>query len=1072
MPMFRKNWLLCLCILPGSVLALPQGATVTSGSASLDTAGNQLTVQQHSERVAIHYDSFDINAAETVRFVQPGRDSVALNRVLGPDASVIAGRLQANGQVFLINPNGVLFSPGANVDVGGLLATSLNLADEDFVAGDYRFAADGEAGDLLNQGHLRALPQGYVVLLANHVTNQGTIDAPGGQVAMVSADQVLVQIGGSEVAIETNTASWQGLVENEGSIQADGGLVLLKADTASDLYRTVVANEGHIQAQRLEERDGEIWLVGSDAGDVWQSGELDVSAGESSPGAGGRIEIRGHRVAHTGQSDANGYGGTERADGGSVQLYADEKVVLTDASALHADGAGKGDGGTVKVFSPDTALFRADADISARAGSEGGDGGFVDVSGWQQVEAAGRVDVSAPAGETGTFLIDPFDITIAGADTSGSFDGGSPDNTWTPAATGSTIDSATITANLATANVIIQTAGGGGAEAGNITVNNIIDLDGSNGNQLSLVADGALTLNADIADQNTLTTDDTNLVFTASGGFTVTPGVQVDAGGGTIAITSSANVDLSGIRTTSADAAAVSVIANGTISGNGAGVDIEAVNGTLLLNGVAGINSVDTQVAAMTLAGSGNAGVSETDDLALTVTGAFNNLAVTAGGDLTLADAPVTAAGTLSLAAADIADSDRALVLNAPDLVLSTSLANGDTLVDTTATTASVTTSGAGEFSLNKTDAGNLSLGTLSVAAGSFAATLANGQLTLPAAVTVPGVLSVSASDLVVSSISSQDLLLDLSGGAADLAINTTVERADISVTGRGLQITEADGLELADLNADGVALNADNGDLTVTVDAGNLAVNADLLASDTVADGTRTGLIDLSVNGGNFSAGSAGAVQVISTNTLDQGAAGGLGAGAGNQTAIRIRQLDASDQSAAFTLGNGRGSDVLIQAEGGDILMDAAGGASLSTGNTRPLQINSDVTITAFNNAADPANGVVTVEGINNSGTLLARTGRSVTLTGVSANPFDPGGNDNSPGVSDGTNDVLDTPDADGGPQDLTPGDIKTPLDLLFSDVFGDCTRNNERREPSCEVESALKRFMGSLLIGGELPE
>ncbi len=169
----------------GLAMATPQGGVVSAGSANITQVPGQMTITQTTPHVAIQWQSFGIEAGQSVQFVQPGRSAVALNRVTGADPSAILGRLSANGQVFLVNPNGILFGPGASVDVGGLVASTLNISDGDFMAGRYRFSGAG-ATELVNQGALQAANGGYVVLLGARVNNQGTVQAPHGSVAMAA----------------------------------------------------------------------------------------------------------------------------------------------------------------------------------------------------------------------------------------------------------------------------------------------------------------------------------------------------------------------------------------------------------------------------------------------------------------------------------------------------------------------------------------------------------------------------------------------------------------------------------------------------------------------------------------------------------------------------------------------------------------------------------------------------------------------------------------------------------------------------------------------------------------------
>ncbi|MBC7858577.1 MAG: filamentous hemagglutinin N-terminal domain-containing protein, partial [Burkholderiaceae bacterium] len=160
--------------------AAPQGGTVAAGSATIVSGAGVTTINQSSQKAALNWQSFNIGLGETVRFVQPGSDAVALNRVTGGDASSILGRLSANGKVFLVNPNGILFGRDASVNVGALVASSLNLGDADFMAGRYAFAGEGR-GAVVNQGAIAA-DGGFVALLGAEVRNDGAISARLGTV--------------------------------------------------------------------------------------------------------------------------------------------------------------------------------------------------------------------------------------------------------------------------------------------------------------------------------------------------------------------------------------------------------------------------------------------------------------------------------------------------------------------------------------------------------------------------------------------------------------------------------------------------------------------------------------------------------------------------------------------------------------------------------------------------------------------------------------------------------------------------------------------------------------------------
>src|SRR5688572_2481232 len=150
--------------------ALPTGGQVVGGQAGISQSGAAMRIDQSSARAAIDWQSFNIGAGASVTFNQPSSSAIALNRVLGSSGSEIYGRLSANGQVFLINPNGVLFGRSAQVDVGGLVASTLGMSADEFMLGRYSLRGQGAAGSVVNQGTIRA-PDGSVALVAPNVTN-------------------------------------------------------------------------------------------------------------------------------------------------------------------------------------------------------------------------------------------------------------------------------------------------------------------------------------------------------------------------------------------------------------------------------------------------------------------------------------------------------------------------------------------------------------------------------------------------------------------------------------------------------------------------------------------------------------------------------------------------------------------------------------------------------------------------------------------------------------------------------------------------------------------------------------
>ncbi len=346
---------------------LPAGGQVAAGSVSIRQNLGVMDIVQSSQRAAVNWQSFDVGSGARVNFSQPQASSVILNRVLGSTPSQIFGQINANGQVFLSNPNGVYFAPGSSVDVGALAATTHKISDADFMAGNYLLERQGATGSVVNQGTLSAQYGGYIALLAPEVRNQGVVLAKMGTVALAAGERYQLQIGseGRLSNIVVTPATIAALVDNGNAVEAPGGLIILSAQAANRLQAGVVKNSGVLNATGLVSEGGTIRLVASDR--IETTGRIAADAAPNSAGQGGRIAL------------------------------------VTDLTNL----AGRADiaGG-----------------LSARGGSLGGDGGFIETSAANLVIADGaQVNTSAPQGKFGTWLLDPTDFTIssgAGASTS------------------------------------------------------------------------------------------------------------------------------------------------------------------------------------------------------------------------------------------------------------------------------------------------------------------------------------------------------------------------------------------------------------------------------------------------------------------------------------------------------------------------------------------------------------------------------------------------------------------------------------------------------------------------------
>lgn len=299
-----------------TVDAMPEGGVIRSGAGDVSQNGKEMTIRQDSGRLAMDWTNFNVGKDETVRFQQPGKDALALNRVTGNQQSVIDGSLLSNGHVLLVNPNGVVIGKNASIDVGGLVASTANVKDnfmKDFGNSTGSFNLGGVSdGKIINEGTINA-EGGLVALHAAKVENSGTITSNGGSVLMAAADTLTLTPdtdGKLNFTVDGKVAEASAL--NKGAITADGGTIVMTADSASDVMSTVVNNEGTLQARTLRKNEkGQILLEGNDKGQVEVSGTLDAS-GEGVGQDAGNIKVIGQKtIVHDGtnllaKGDVNG----------------------------------------------------------------------------------------------------------------------------------------------------------------------------------------------------------------------------------------------------------------------------------------------------------------------------------------------------------------------------------------------------------------------------------------------------------------------------------------------------------------------------------------------------------------------------------------------------------------------------------------------------------------------------------------------------------------------------------------------------------------------------------------------
>ncbi|MGD9689201.1 MAG: filamentous hemagglutinin N-terminal domain-containing protein [Phycisphaerales bacterium] len=565
-------------------LGTPEFGQVVAGQASFRQFGPNMTITA-SNGAIINYWSFNIGPMESVRFVQPSSDSRVLNRITGPDPSVIAGRLTSNGIVYIMNPSGVYFRQGALVNVGQIYAGAARLSDADFLAGHNHFT--DITGSVVNEGHISAQA---AHLVGQTVSNPGTISAPGGIVTMVAGDDVLIGEAGGSVYVRvtsngTPTTSAtisrdSARVSNTGTINAAGGSTAL---VAGDVYGMAIFNGGNITAR-------DIRVEGQGAGVVDVSGRLDASS--TVPGErGGTIAVTGQHVRVQGATlDASGTAGGGRVMvGGDFQgggnLRRAETTYVDQASTLRADGTGDGTaGGTVVSWSDGITGFYGTA--SARGG-DGGAGGVIETSGLLYLDVRGAViHAGAEDGVGGLWLLDPSDVTIQNAATANAtFNAGN--GAYTLDGDTAVVNAADISAALtAGANVTIHTNRAAGAQSGNITM-----------------VDSVTATNAG------------NVTFRlqAANNITINVGANITAGGaGAMRVELAANdvTTQGGAGDVDPSPTLGSVFANGNITTNGGDLVITNAAGSGA-NGIPGVTTsgtIDLGAGALMITTNSNAG--------------------------------------------------------------------------------------------------------------------------------------------------------------------------------------------------------------------------------------------------------------------------------------------------------------------------------------------------------------------------------------------------------------------------------------------------------------------------------
>jgi filamentous hemagglutinin family protein len=331
--------LLASTALVSAQTALPTGGQVAAGSAAISVSGPAMTVNQGSHRAIVNWQGFSVGQPNSVNFVQPSTSSAILNRVTGSASSTIAGQITGNGQVFLVNPNGIAITATGSVKVGGgFVASTLGIEDRDFMAGRLQFNGGSAPAAVSNDGTITAGSGGFVGLLGGVVSNGGTISVPLGRVGLGAASQATLDPTGDgflQVAVpsDAKAADGKSLIEVSGKVSAHGGRVEIKAATAQAAVRDAINVSGRVSARSVSGRNGSVLLGGGEGGTLRVAGRVSASGRAGA----GKVALSG-RVVEVAKG-ASVKARSEQGQGGSVSLKGD---IVNNSGTVDVFGASGG----------------------------------------------------------------------------------------------------------------------------------------------------------------------------------------------------------------------------------------------------------------------------------------------------------------------------------------------------------------------------------------------------------------------------------------------------------------------------------------------------------------------------------------------------------------------------------------------------------------------------------------------------------------------------------------------------------------------------------------------------------
>lgn len=316
---------------------LPTNGQVAAGFANIAKSGNTLNINQSSQNAVINWGSFNVGSQAQVNFNQPNAQAATLNRVQSASPSMINGVVHANGQIAIVNSNGIVFGKSAQVDASGIVASTLDVSDQQFMAGGnktFRGSANSQA-KVVNRGSLTAKgANAYIALLAPEVRNEGVIVAQAmtnPAVALASGSQITLSFSGNQlINVKVDASVYKSLIDNKRLIQAEGGTIVIAANAASNLMASVVKNSGVITASSISKDGGSIQLVGSK---IEQIGQVLANSDQSKAG---NISLTGESISLEASSVTQAIGSNQS---GVIRINGLPQSSINIAGQVQASGA-------------------------------------------------------------------------------------------------------------------------------------------------------------------------------------------------------------------------------------------------------------------------------------------------------------------------------------------------------------------------------------------------------------------------------------------------------------------------------------------------------------------------------------------------------------------------------------------------------------------------------------------------------------------------------------------------------------------------------------------------------------